>query len=274
MNIDKLSGYASIGGLLLTVASYFTKDTSIHIGLLAFTALIFIFLTLFSFNRYSTASRYLEGEEEIRELHNSIILEKSKIKTNNFEGIIFELSKICTQISDAFGKIKGETIGVCIKYINGDLSNPYVKTLCRDTHSQNKRKDFDNSDELDYLLKNTDFEHIFKQLDNHNHFKTMFYCENRLANKHQYNNSHLRDVELPSGFWSYYSRRKKWPLPYKSAIVVPFLSPDGKSIAGFLCIDSPQSNGFSKEKDVVILQQIALFMQDIISFVCVNHLKI
>lgn len=101
----------------------------------------------------------------------------------------------------------------------------------------------------------------------------MFYCGNRLANKHQYNNSHLRDAELPSGLLSYYSRRKKWPLPYKSAVVVPFLSPNGTKIDGFLCIDSPQSNGFCKEKDVAILQQIALFMRELISFVCVNHLQ-
>lgn len=273
MNTDKLSGYASIGGFIFTIASFFTKDTSIHILLLALTSLIFIFLCCYSFKRYSNASCYLDGEKEIRELHNNIILEKSKIKTKAFEGIIFDLSNICTQISEAFGKIKGEQIGVCIKYTNGDISNPYVKTLCRDSHSNNTRRDFDNSNELDYMFKNTDFEHIFKQLKQHNSFKNMFYCENRLANKHQYNNSHLRDVELPSGFLSYYIRRKKWPLPYKSTIVVPFLSPNSAYIAGFLCIDSPRSNGFCKEKDVVILQQIALFMQELINFVCVTHLK-
>ena len=78
---------------------------------------------------------------------------------------------------------------------------------------------------------------------------------------------------MSSNFLSYYKRRKLWPLPYKSTIVVPFLSPDNKCISGFLCIDSPKSNGFIKERDIAIMQQIALFMRDIIYHVCNEHLK-
>ena len=101
----------------------------------------------------------------------------------------------------------------------------------------------------------------------------MFYCQNRLANKHQYNNTHLKDIELPSGLFDYYARRSKWPLPYKSTVVVPFLSSMGNKLDGFLCIDSSNSDCFIKDKDVAILQQIALFMQELINYVCVNHLQ-
>lgn len=110
MNFDKLSGYASILGLVFTIVSLLTKNNFIHLGLLGSTAIIFIILSIYSFKQYNNASRYLDGEAEIRILHNTLILENPKIKEKTFDGIILELSNICTQISEAFEKIKGQKL--------------------------------------------------------------------------------------------------------------------------------------------------------------------
>lgn len=274
MTFDKLSGIASVLGLAFTLASYFTVNHPIHFWLLSFTALIFIFLCCYTFKRYSTATKYLDGEADIRNMYNSLIADYSKIKEKNFEGVILELTGICTEIAESFEKIKKTKIGVCIKYTNGNLPNLYTKTLCRDSHSRNMRKEIDAKNELDYIKQNTDFNYIIELAQNESSYKNLFYIGNRLANLHQYNNSHLHDIDLPSGLWSYYVRRKEWPLPYRSTIVVPFVSPNNKKIVdGFLCIDSPSSNGFNKERDVAILQQIALFMRDLISYICIKHLN-
>lgn len=273
MNFDKLCGIASIIGLLLTITSYFTINSSAIIVVLSITLLIFVFISCFSIWHYNKMRKYLECEDCIRKIHNSLIQEFHDIKQMNIDGIIFCLSNICTGISEAFEKVKDSKISVCIKYINGDYSNPYVKTLCRDSSSYNYRKEFDKTEYKDYVMQNTDFTHIFKLIGKQEKYNRLFYCQNRLANQHQYANTHLRDIELPSGLFDYYARRKKWPLPYKSTIVVPFLSSNGKNLDGFLCVDSSESNCFMKDKDVAIIQQIALFMQELINFVCINHLQ-
>lgn len=272
MSFDRLSGIASIFGLVFTIASYFTLGHPVHIWLLSITSIIFIFIACWSIKRHNIASNYLKGESKIRKIHNRINLDASKIKEKDFDGIIHELTDLCTEISEAFKEIKNEEIGVCVKYINGSPKNPYVKTLCRDFHSKEREKNYDKTIN-DYILQNTDFNHIIKQMSENKDFDLIYYFANCLANKHQYTNTHLTDINLPSNCFSYFKRRKLWPLPYRSTIVVPFLTPDNKRINGFLCIDSPSSNGFIKERDVVIMQQIALFMRDIICYVCNNHLS-
>ena len=272
MTFDKLSGIASILGLLLTIASYFTTENPIHIWLLSLTSIIFIFLLWWNLKQHNIATKYLKGESEIRKIHNKINLDTPSIKQKNFDGIVHELSDLCTEISEAFKEIKNEEIGVCIKYINGNVENPYVKTLCRDFHSKKREKKYKNVG-FDYISQNTDFTHIIRQMNDKQDFNMLYYFANDLVNKHQYNNTHLKEVDLPSSLWCYFERQRKWPLPYRSTIVVPLLSSDNMCIDGFLCIDSPSSNGFIKERDVVIMQQIALFMRDIICYVCSNHLK-
>lgn len=273
MNFDKLCGISSIFGLILSIVGLFKTDGSIIVAILSVTSIIFILLSLYFIWHYGKVKKYLDCEDSIRKIHNSLIYDFQNIKQQDLNGIILYLTNICTAISEAFEIVKNTKIGVCIKYVNGEFNNPYVKTLCRDSHSNNQRKELDELEDEDYIMQNTDFAHIFKLIGQQVKPNKLFYCQNRLANKHQYNNTHLKDIELPSGLFDYYARRSKWPLPYKSTVVVPFLSSKGNNLDGFLCIDSSNSDCFIKDKDVAILQQIALFMQELINYVCVNHLQ-
>lgn len=275
MNFEKFCGWASILGLVFTIASYFSKAYPIHIGILALAALMFLIISIISFRKSHKAIHYLEGESVIRNLHKTILSDVSALKQEtSLKAILADLIGYCTQISDAFEKIKHNQIGTCIKYVNGDisnLSNLYITTLCRDVHSRNARRDFDKSKIKDRLLGNSDFKRIFELVNDNKPYNELYYCENRLATKHQYTNTHL-NTELTSSFWGYFKRSKLWPLPYQSTIVVPILTPDGK-ISAFLCIDSPKAKGFNKEQDVPIVQEIALFLTDLISHVCIKHLS-
>lgn len=272
MNFDKFCGFSSVFGLILSAIGLHKTDSSLIVALLLGTLIIFVLLGVYSIWHYDKAQKYLDCENAIRKIHNSVINEYPNIKQQDLNGIILKLSNICTEISEAFGMAKDTKIGVCIKYVNGECNNLYVKTLCRDSHSYNHRKKFDNLKTEDYIMHNTDFAHIFKLIGKQVEHDQLYYCQNRLANKHQYNNTHLNDIKLPSGCFDYYARRRMWPLPYKSTVVVPLLSSNGKKLDGFLCIDSSKSDCFIEERDVAILQQIALFMQELINFVCVNHL--
>lgn len=276
MALNRISEIASIVGVILGIVSLITSSPSAKSWLLGGIIIVLLFLCFYSYYQRHCEHRYLDGEAKVRNLHNEMMLDCKKVMQKNFDGIIHSLTIFCSKISEAFETIHGEKIGVCVKFVNGDFDNLYVRTLCRDFNSINTgRQEEDGEQEKDYLLRNSDFEHIFNQLKKYKKdYHKLYFCGNRLANRHQYNNTHLVNADsLPSGLLSYYKRRKAWPLPYKSTIVVPILAPDGESIEAFLCIDSPASNGFVESKDVVILQQIALFMQPLIQFVCKTHLK-
>lgn len=201
-----------------------------------------------------------------------IVLQYTQIRTKNLEGIVHVMSNLCTEIAEAFEIIKGQKIGVCIKYINGDIKNPYVETLCRDVHSRKRTYSTRNAG-YDYIWQNADFAHILRSFNEQREFAELYYFANDLPNQYQYTNTHLDTSNLQSGFLWRFMRRKQWPLPYQSTIVVPFLSPDNKQLEGFLCIDSSVPKGFNKSRDVAILQQIALFMRELMCYVCSNHLK-
>ncbi len=55
-------------------------------------------------------------------------------------------------------------------------------------------------------------------------------------------------------------RNWKWPLPYKSTIVVPICPIEENTLAGlvgFLCVDSTRNLAFKKDYDVELLLGIA-----------------
>lgn len=271
MLFDKICGFASILGLILTVAGCLVADCHINVIWIV-VMILFLLLSIFYFCQYTMATKYLKGEAEIRDAHNKIALQYAQIRTKNLEGIIHVMSDLCTEIAEAFEIIKGQKIGVCIKYINGDITNPYVETLCRDVHSRKRSYPTINSGH-DYIWRNTDFAYIFTAINEQHEFAELYYFANDLPNLYQYTNTHLDASNLHSGFMWRYKRRKQWTLPYQSTIVVPFLSPDNKQVEGFLCIDSSSPKGFDKSRDVAILQQIALFMRELMCYVCSNHLK-
>lgn len=269
MLFDKICGFASLLGLLFTVASWFATGCHMNIFWLAVWVALLL-LSFFYLCKYTTTSKYLKGQEKIRDIQNQIALQHAKVHTKNLEGIIHMMANLCTDISEVFETIKGLKIGVCIKYINGDISNPYVKTLCRDVHT--RRRKYSNK-ECDYVWQNADFAHILKAFNEQRELAELYYFANDLPNQYQYTNTHLDVSGLHPGFLPRFRRRKQWPLPYKSTIVVPFISSDSKQVDGFLCIDSPFYKGFDKSRDVEILQQIALLMRELMCYVCSNHLN-
>ena len=271
MLFDKICGFASLLGLVLTVTGWLTTSSNVKVFWLA-VMIPLLLLSLFYLCKYNTTSKYLNGQEKVRDLHNQIALQHSQVYTKNLEEIVPIMADLCTDISEAFESIKGVKISVCIKYINGDIDNPYVKTLCRDTHSRRRR--YQNpSAECDYVWQNSDFAHILRAFNKKCELSELYYLANDLPNQHQYTNTHLSASDHQSVFLQRFRRRKQWPLPYKSTIVVPFISSDNKQVDGFLCIDSPFYKVFNKSRDVAILQQIALFMRELMYYVCSNHLN-
>ena len=217
--------------------------------------------------------QYVIAYKKVQDIHYSIASNYGKFKSYTLDKSIHELSEICFQISGMLSELKHHEVSVCIKYTNNDGDAYYVKTLCRDPSSNQNRKDLYNDNIKDYIDKNSDFKEIFKKMEEKKDWKDLYYFSNYLPQKHQYNNTHLKSEVLPDSLFSFWSRNKKWPLSYKSTVVVPILSDSNKNIYGFLCVDSPKNSGFNKMYDIRLVQDIALFLAPTISLVSETHLK-
>lgn len=181
--------------------------------------------------------------------------------------ILQNLSNLCDSLSNAFTKIYGEQICVCIKFLikNEQQRRVSVQTLVRDTYSKTiQRKTGTNDSTQHWLDGNSDFEFIYSNFDNDN-IDTRFFHESHLPTCKDYKNTRMQGNWLPQRHFALFEnmlRRKCWPLKYKSTLVVPIvpLLADEQSkdkIRGFLCIDSSKEGRFNKTVDVDILRGVS-----------------
>jgi len=270
MDVNRLGSIASIVGLGLAVYQlvYRPEKSWVSLGiLLLFVVLIFVVLY-----QRNSSRHYLVAFKKVQEIHYDIIKNQEKYKEYSLDKSILELSNVFDQISAMFSEVRRTDVSVCLKYTNQRNGIYYVKTLCRDSKSRNKRKHFDGEEKLDDINANTDFKTIFEKIADGKDWKDVYFIANYLPQKHQYTNTHLDSSMLPDGMLSLWSRNKKWPLPYKSTIVAPILSDDTKDVYGYLCVDSAVNKGFNANHDVKIVQDIALFLSPVIRIISQKHL--
>lgn len=185
----------------------------------------------------------------------------------NPETIISNLSYLCDKLADAFSKIYGEKIGVCVKFLIKDEQKQRVavQTLVRDCYSKTIQRKTGTHDKIEHWLDgNSDFEFIYSNFDNDNINTTCFH-EAHLPICKDYKNTRLQNNWLPQNkivIFENIMRRKCWPLKYRSTLVVPIVPLPAdeqckEKIRGFLCIDSPKEGRFNESVDVDILRGVA-----------------
>jgi len=182
------------------------------------------------------------------------------------ENIIQNLNHLCDNISNAFKKLNDCDVGVCIKFLSYENKRPKAETLVRDSFSKNNGRKTGSSDKVKHWIENnSDFDFIYRNYENEN-IDTTFFYEPRLPVKRDYVNTRLdknwfKEKGIPA-FAQNYFRRRSWPLPYRSTLVVPIvpLNADEQNqevIRGFLCLDCSSENMFNKHIDVNILKGIS-----------------
>lgn len=171
--------------------------------------------------------------------------------------VIKKLIQFCSKLSDAFSKTKGVQISVCIKYINAIDGTEYIETLSRDVLSMNdKKREYSFND--DKLNDNSDFKNLlFLHNKNGKQWSQIYFLRNNLPNSFGYYNSHLDEAKLHNGIIGIVQRHIKWPLPYRSTLIVPISNPINDSLYGFLCVDSPRIYVFNKAADLQMLRSIS-----------------
>ena len=276
MKLNKIGNVCSIVALIIAIVQLFVQGFSFIWAVIVFI-LLGICIIIYFDNK--TKKKYMEALKKLQVFHYNILREQNGYNEFELDKSINKLQKVCSDISDIFNVIKDNKVSVCIKYTNRSKDEDlYVKTLARDKLSLNgsDRIKYDKINKEDKIKDNTDFLELYKKIiESEADWQEVFYFANFLPQKHQYNNSHLdldRNSLPPDEWYSGFARNRKWPLPYKSTIVVPIISDDKKNIYGYLCVDSEKNQGFKKEYDVNILQNIALIISQTIKIVSEKHL--
>ncbi len=269
--MNRIGNIASILGLIFTVIKMITDDT--YNSTNTVTIFLFSIVLVIFWIQNNSVKHYADAQKRLQDIHYEIIGEYEKFKSYNLDKSILELSIVCQEIAKILSKLRHCNVSICIKYTNRKDDNYYVKTLCRDPDSYHERKNLYVSSKYDVIDKNTDFKEIFEKIAKKTIWNDIYFFANYLPYKYQYENTHLDTKSLPSNFLLFFMRNWKWPLCYKSTIVVPILSDDNKDIYGYVCVDSPKNKGFNRKNDIRLMQNIALFMAPTIRLVSERHLK-
>jgi hypothetical protein len=230
-----------------------------------------LFLSLFLlFLRSSIRNnRYKKAYGEINKafaIINELFENESKMK--DLPSCIKSFEFFCTHVSDTFQLITNRSCFSCIKlFEQDDKLDVCTMTFCRDSRSMvnDKRVNPEDEEINHYLRENTDFRHIFENIDKEGD-EYKYFISNSLPFLDFYVNTRIDTTKYPPKckipFLKEIIRFFMWPLPYKSTITVPITLFSNKKInegkiAGYLCVDSPRMWVFNTNYDVQILRGIA-----------------
>ena len=262
MLIGTLGSLASIVALSIFFNQLSTEGwiAVLFMGVISLFFVIYNFLLL---SRYQKKTKYADAYGDIN-IGFSHLHKLRRIENLSIDKILSELEKLCNEVSNAFGRIYGCKIGVCIKFIVNDNGRPRCDTLVRDLYSLSKSRKTGSNDTVKHWIDaNSDFEFIYSNFDNDN-VDTSYYLEQHLPTCRDYKNTRIKADWKPKTHWPFpkkYARKWNWPLPYMSTLVVPIVplianDQSQEAIRGFLCADSPNEGDFNKY-DVDIMKGIA-----------------
>lgn len=283
--ISAITNYfiVAIGFFAALIAIYrFTKqvsDTISNDAVVAMYALSFFAIYYFIISLWRTGKWYQHRNYgAILSIINSGFLEihsinREKDSNENTELRSYKYKKtcesMCCKISTAFSTITSKPCHVSIKYLSqlNEDGPLFIATLARSTPD----RQYDNNNVIHWVDSNTDFREIFVNIGNDE--GKYFFCNN-LPNYIGYQNSSFLNYSKNSGYYKF--SRSKWPLPYRSTIVVPIYPNLGgveeDKLIGFLCVDSASKGAFQKDYDVDIMRGVANGIYDIV-YKMVNSLN-
>lgn len=212
--------------------------------------------------------------------------DRENLISNDKEQLRNTIREYCNNINEAFSLAKNTPSTdwhVCIKLFtrpqnnnfkaNQDVKNVKVRTFMRDGRGNGNRAKVDRVKIEHFITENTDFLEIFERLSEG---ESGCFFSNDLLTIEDYKNSSLKRINKDkSPFFKYAQasmdvKEDKWPLLYRSAIVVPIcpgaMTPnleDGTFI-GFLCIDHSNKDIFD-DIDIDIAYGFADALYDVLN---------
>lgn len=247
---------ATLETFVTTFFPKFSTDT-----LFAVSFIIVLFVWFFAENifikiKLGRRSKYAETITNITngfsEIHK--ITRNKKIEISH---AVHASERLCNEIAIAFTVITGTKCNVSIKLLEkNENGNGRLKVIDFARNQDGSRNPKKNS--VDHWIDaNTDFASILDKID---HPKSSYFYCNTLPVRSGYQNTsfavYSSSEQESNPFLSYW----RWPLPYKSTIVVPICpcdEPSTDNLLGFLCVDSIKLGAFKKNYDIALLSGVA-----------------
>jgi hypothetical protein len=237
--------------------------------LASFVVALFVFTTSREFT-YSRKARYAES---LGHLGRAFATLQALACDPDATDAHIELgcSTVCTDVAQAMELISATQCSVCIKALkNADAGSNDVRleivTLSRDKDSASR--EVSTRSHPHYLDQNTDFTHIHERLGT----PTGYFLSHYLPSVPGYRNSSFaaygRPVDIPIPIIGAIVRDLRWPLPYRSTIVVPISTEQSTAtygkLVGYLCVDSRARSAFRRRYDVEVLFAMANCLYEVV----------
>lgn len=240
-------------------------------GLIIF-AMYFLVRSLYLQAVYQPSSKY----GECLGILNDAFVEVHKLFRTDFghDSISTALVAVCDSTARALSLLSGSNCSVCIKMLFGQEDGGELRlraiTRARDRIS-GKRRTPEQEEPQHWLDLNSDFVQISSNMTNPN--RRFYFC-NRLPFLYNYHNTSFEKYGRPyDGSWIFgnWIRWWRWPLPYKSTLVVPIYDVTNKdSLVGFLCADSPSMGAFRLKHNLDLVSGVADGIYNVLAY-CVNE---
>jgi hypothetical protein len=200
---------------------------------------------------------------DMKQIFSGIYLLRRKPQFSEQE-VIDMLRVICNVVKQRLEtRGKGYVYSVSIKVLANRFdklsTNARLETLIRDDASNNRRKKHESVEH--HIRTNTCFLEIFNNLKGKK--DKLYYLNQDLVSDITYRNSSHEAYAGWSDKFNKTQRKKEWPLPYRSELVLAIYpgvrssSEENLPMLGYLCIDCSLENKFHPEYDVECFQGLA-----------------
>lgn len=267
--LSLISALIGVYKFVLTNIAPISSDATAGVIFLGALSFLFYVNLVYSKAKSDRQVRYGETLSVVNEAFSKIYDIQRDTERLSLHSIIPVLETVCKNLEQVFSTITATSCHVAVKIINSsDKERLRVRTLCRSSSGRSY-----DEDKIDHWIdKNTDFYYLFENLGKQS---GKYFISNKLPFLHDYQNTSFADYGKPSDSMVPFLRLWRWPLPYKSTIVVPICSGKlrEKDLIGFLCVDSKSLGAFKKDYDIDLLQGVSASLFNLMSLTIVGNIK-
>ena len=273
MLVGLTGGIASLAPLFSTSLPFQQVTQSIALAAIAVASLAVLAWREISLGRKAAVAGTLDRQHAASEKVRDLYIDLWK-KSNEYlsveqaeEALTYARKNIQSVLDDyavIFSQMSALRCRVCVKMITSDEAADYVVTLSRDHLSSAECRAHDSVRESKKIDKLNDNNSLIKLFDP-KHPDQGYFFANNLPKVKEYRSTSIKYHQTIARN-SNEAIETKWPLPYKSTIVVPIWreSLDASDLAvakhlvvGFLGVDSPSRGAFRRRWDVALAKSLA-----------------
>jgi hypothetical protein len=267
--ITIISGVATLWAMGKEYFPFLKEDGRVAIYFIGIFAVIFFIESCVMKIKWGRARLYAEClpvlNRAFSDIHKTLrVAENNELKSIDAVAGSSSCNELCERLAESFTIITGAKCAVTIRCLEKREDGLVSFAFARSAYQKERRRYNDRKNEIDHLItENSDFLEILENIEKI--IGRYFICNN-LPSRLGYKNTSFKTYGKPSRVPII--RFFKWPLPYRSTVVVP-ICPDiadqrnFENLAGFLCVDSSKALVFKKNYDTDLMIGVADGLYDL-----------